>query len=467
MVPLDKKLLQSLQGLFPGDACLLDASECLAYGYDNSRRQAMPQAVVLPTTKEQVQALVELCRKYKMPIVARGRGTNTTGASVPIQGGIVVSFERMNRILDMRPGDRVAIVEPGVLNGDLQAALKPLGLFWPPDPTSAAYSSIGGNLACNAGGPRAVKYGASRDNVLAVTAVTGTGDMVHCGAAVTKSSNGYDLSRLLIGSEGTLGLIVEASLKLSALPAQRQMLRALYRDVESAAQAVASIMSQPVIPSMLEFLDGECVRLVREQAGVDIASCGAVLIIEADGDNDTLPSYLSALEQAARNDGCIEIRSAQHQDEVNGLLAARKALSPLLRTISSGKINEDVVVPVSQVPALCREIAGIADQLALKIVCFGHIGNGNIHVNILYDKENKSEAERATAAMSQVFTCTTQLGGQLSGEHGIGIAKRDFMALAIDTPTLALMREIKRCMDPLGILNPGKVLPNEPSVIRT
>ncbi|MGH8051092.1 MAG: FAD-binding oxidoreductase [Arenimonas sp.] len=459
MAFLEKTLRQALQEIFPGDACLLDPAECLAYSYDNSRRQAMPQAVVLPTTKEQVQKLVQLCREHKTPIVARGRGTNTTGASVPIEGGIIVSFERMNRIIEIRAGDRVAIVGPGVLNGDLQTALKSHGLFWPPDPTSAAYSSIGGNLACNAGGPRAVKYGASRDNVLALTAITGTGDLVHCGAAVTKSSSGYDLSRLLIGSEGTLGLIVEASLKLSALPAQRQVLRALYRDVETAAEAVASIMSQATVPSMLEFLDGECVRLVREQAGIELIPSGAMLIIEADGDIDTLPYALSTLERVARNEGCIEIRAASHQDEINELMAARKALSPLLRTISSGKINEDVVVPVSQVSALCRQVATIAEQQALKIVCFGHIGNGNVHVNILYDKEDESESERAVAAMSQVFTCTTGLGGQLSGEHGIGLAKRDFMTHAIDAPTLALMHDIKRCMDPLGILNPGKVLP--------
>ncbi|MEO8001537.1 MAG: FAD-linked oxidase C-terminal domain-containing protein [Arenimonas sp.] len=459
MLPLDKKMQQALLQIFSANSCLFDPAECLAYGYDNSRRQALPQAVVLPTTKEQVQALVQLCREYQTPIVARGRGTNTTGASVPIEGGIVVSFERMNRILEIRAGDRVAIVEPGVLNGDLQAVLKSHGLFWPPDPTSAAYSSIGGNLACNAGGPRAIKYGASRDNVLAVTAITGTSDLVHCGAAVTKSSSGYDLSRLLIGSEGTLGLIIEASLKLSALPAQRQILRALYRDVESAAQAVASIMSQAVIPSMLEFLDGECVRLVRELACVELQASGAMLIIEIDGDIDTLPYSLSTLEKVARNEGCIEIRAARNQNEIDELMAARKALSPLLRTISSGKINEDVVVPVSQVPSLCRQVAGIAKQQSLKIVCFGHIGNGNIHVNILYDKQDESEAERALAAMSQVFTCATSLGGQLSGEHGIGLAKRDFMKQAIDAPTLALMRDIKRCMDPMGILNPGKILP--------
>lgn len=459
MHALDAELLKALRAVFTADALLLDVAECLAYGYDNSRQQAMPQAVVFPTNKEQVQSLIKLCNQYKTNLVARGRGTNTTGASVPTAGGIVVSFERMNRIIDIRAGDRVAIVEPGVLNGDLQTALKPFGLFWPPDPTSAAYSSIGGNLACNAGGPRAVKYGASRDNVLAVSAITGDGEWIQCGAAVTKSASGYDLSRLLIGSEGTLALIVEASLKLTAMPAQRQIMRALYRDVQSAANAVARIMSQPVIPSMLEFLDGECVRLVREQAGIDVMACGAMLIIEADGDANTLPFAISALETVARNEGCLEIRSAKTQDETNELLAARKALSPLLRSINSGKINEDVVVPVSQVPALCRETAVIAEREHLKIVCFGHIGNGNVHVNILFDKNDVAESEAAVRAMHQVFQAALALGGQLSGEHGIGLAKRDFMSSAMDSSTLALMRKIKDCLDPNGILNPGKVLP--------
>jgi D-lactate dehydrogenase len=406
-----------------------------------------------------VQRIVQLCRRDKIAITARGRGTNTTGASVPIAGGLVVSFERMARILAIRPGDRVAVVEPGLLNGDLQAALRGHGLFWPPDPTSAPYCSIGGNLACNAGGPRAVKYGATRDNVLAVTAVTGTGELVRFGAATTKGATGYDLSRLLIGSEGTLALIVAATLRLTPLAPERQSLRALYRDVDSAAAAVARLMAQPVTPSMLEFMDGECVRLAREVGGAELPAAGALLMIEADGDGATMTAAVAALTNAAFGEGCLEIVTAVDEAARERLWAARKALSPALRTIAAGKINEDVVVPVSRLPDLVARVQGIATARTLKIVCFGHAGNGNLHVNILYDPENADQSLRADVALAEIFTAAIDLGGQISGEHGIGLAKREFMAQALGAETLAAMRAIKRVFDPDGILNPGKVLP--------
>ena len=448
-----------------GDGWRTDASERLTYGYDNSRRQAMPDAVALPSTREQVVALVRACRAYRMPVIARGRGTNTTGASVPTAGGVVVSFERMTRILDIRPGDRCAVVEPGVLNGDLQRALKPHGLFWPPDPTSADFSTVGGNLACNAGGPRAVKYGASRDNVLALTAVTGTGELIHCGSATTKGATGYDLQRLLVGSEGTLALIVEATLKLTPLPAARRALRALYRDVDAAAAAVARLMAQPVTPSMLEFMDGHAVRLARAQmrastGGTDIPEhAGALLMIEADGDAHTLPHALDALSIAARGDGCLDVEPAADEAARERLWAARKALSPALRNLAPGKINEDVVVPVSRIPELVAGVQTLSREASLPIVCFGHAGNGNLHVNLMYDPADPAQSERAHAAMSRVFALTLSLGGTLSGEHGIGLAKREFMPQAVDAPTLAMMRAIKAAFDPDGILNPGKLLP--------
>ena len=289
-----------------GDGWRTDADERLTYGYDNSRQLALPDAVAMPTTRNQVVALVRACRAHKVPLVARGRGTNTTGAAVPVAGGVVVSFERMQRIIDIRPGDRCAVVEPGVLNGDLQRALAPQGLFWPPDPTSADYSTIGGNLACNAGGPRAVKYGASRDNVLALTAITGAGEVIVCGSATTKGATGYDLQRLLVGSEGTLALIVEATLKLTPAPQQRRALRVLYRDVASAAAAVARLMAQPLTPSMLEFMDGDCVRLARDVGGADLPlEAGALLMIEADGHVETLPFAIEALARCAEGDGLV------------------------------------------------------------------------------------------------------------------------------------------------------------------
>ena len=456
---LASALIEGLKDVLDPRGLLLDPAERLAYSYDNSRRQSLPDAVALPTTHEQVLAVVRLCREFKTAITARGRGTNTTGASVPVAAGLVVSFERMNRILDLRPGDRVAVVEPGVLNGDLQQALRTHGLFWPPDPTSAPYCTIGGNLACNAGGPRAVKYGATRDNVLALTAITGAGELVRFGAATSKASSGYDLSRLLIGSEGTLALIVEATLKLTPIATRRGSLRALYRDTVSAAQAVSRLMAQPVTPSMLEFMDGACVRLAREVGGVDLPEAGALLMIEADGDEAVLASALSRLEAAARGEGCLAVDAAADPAAIEKLWAARKALSPALRTIAPGKINEDVVVPVSRIPQLVENVGAIAERHALAIVCFGHAGNGNLHVNILYDPADAAASAHADAALAQVFETTLALGGQLSGEHGIGLAKRDFMTLALEPATLAAMRSIKQVFDPDGILNPGKLLP--------
>ena len=454
------RALDARLGALLGEGWRTDPAERHGYGYDNSRLEAMPGAVALPRDRSQVLALVRACREHRVPVVARGRGTNTTGAAVPVAGGVVVSFERMDRIVDIRAGDRCAVVEPGVLNGDLQAAAARDGLFWPPDPTSAAFSTVGGNLACNAGGPRAVKYGASRDNVLALTAVTGAGELVTCGSATTKGATGYDLQRLLVGSEGTLALIVEATLRLTPLPSQRRAVRAVYRDVASAADAVARLMAQPVTPSMLEFMDAQAVRLARDVGGADLpADAGALLMIEADGDAHALDAAVEALSQAARVDGLLAVDAARDAAARERLWAARKALSPSLRTLAAGKINEDVVVPVSRIPALVDGVQAIAAEASLPIVCFGHAGNGNLHVNILYEPADASQCVRADAALVKVFALTVSLGGTLSGEHGIGLAKRAFMPQAVTPATLALMRAVKGVFDPDGILNPGKLLP--------
>ena len=456
-MPLSVAALTDLQNIFSADALSIDAAECLVYGYDNSRRQITPDAVVFPTTHEQVVALVRACRTHHVPLTARGRGTNTTGASVPLGGGVVASFERMNRVLRIDPDNRLAVVEPGLLNGDLQAALAPYGLFWAPDPTSAPYCTIGGNIACNAGGPRAVKYGATRDNVLALRAVAGTGEDFRCGKPTTKGATGYDLTRLLIGSEGTLAIVTEATLKLTPLASAKRTLRATYADVAAAAKAVARIMAQPVTPCALEFLDDQCLLLARAQGGDAIPLAGAMLIIEVDGEPDALASAVDAVSRAARGDGLIELQVATNTDEVATLWAARKALSPALRTISPNKINEDVVVPVSRVPELVAATRELAAKYALPIVCFGHAGNGNLHVNLL--PRDDAELARAHECLGEIFDVVIRLDGTLSGEHGIGVAKRDFMPRALDANALALMRRIKAQFDPDGILNPGKLLP--------
>ena len=399
----------------------------------------------------------EVCRRHRLPLVARGRGTNTTGATVPVAGGVVASFERMNRLLRVEPENRVAVVEPGLLNADLQAALAPHGLFWPPDPTSAPFCTIGGNLACNAGGPRAVKYGATRDNVLALRAVAGSGVDFRCGTPTTKGATGFDLTRLLIGSEGTLAIVTEATLKLTPLASAKRTLRATYGDVTAAAQAVARIMAQPVTPCALEFLDDQCLTLARAHGGDAVPVAGAMLIIEVDGEPDSLAAAVAAVARAARGDGLIELMVATNESEVATLWAARKALSPALRTLSPNKINEDVVVPVSRVPELVAATRALAAKYALPIVCFGHAGNGNLHINLL--PRDAGELARAPDALSDIFDAVIRLDGTLSGEHGVGLVKRGFMPRALDANALALMRGIKREFDPDGILNPGKLLP--------
>ncbi len=457
---LSESTLASLQTIFTADALSTCAAECAVYAYDNSRREAVPDAVVFPTTHEQVVAIVALCREKGIALTARGRGTNTTGASVPVNGGIVASFERMNRILEIDPDNRLAVVEPGVLNADLQAALKPHGFFWAPDPTSAPFCSIAGNIACNAGGPRAVKYGATRDNVLALRAVTGRAEGFRCGKPTSKGATGYDLTRLLIGSEGTLAVITEATLKLTPLASDKRTLRATYVDIVAAAAAVSRIMAQSVTPCALEYMDDEALRLARNHAGESIPEAGGLLIIEVDGEPDTLDSAVAAIRRAASGDGLIEVHVARDANEVARLWAARKALSPALRTLAPNKINEDVVVPVSRVPMLIAGLKKISARHSIQIVTFGHAGNGNIHVNLLYQPGDPLQVANAPGCLSEVFDLVFSLDGTLSGEHGIGMTKREFMPRALDAVSLDLMRRIKVQFDPDGILNPGKLLPD-------
>lgn len=454
---LSNHLLDTLHSLFGPGACSTHEAEKLAYAYDNSRRQALPDVVVFAQEHEQVEALVRACREHRVPLIARGRGTNTTGATVPVEGGVVVSFERMQRILRIDPDNRLAVVEPGVLNGDLQRALAVHGFFWAPDPTSSPWCSIGGNLACNSAGPRAVKYGSPRENTLGLRAVAGTGDGFRCGTYTSKGATGYDLTRLLIGSEGTLALITEATLKLTPKPSGLRTLRATYRDVECAAQAVARIMAQPVTPCALEFIDDVALKLARHQGGESIPVAGAMLMIEVDGEEGTLSSAVEIASHAARGEGLLELRVAQTVEETQALWSARKALSPAQRTLSPNKINEDVVVPVSRLPELVNGIRELSRQHDVLIVTFGHAGNGNLHVNLL--PRDDAERERAHACLPEIFALVISLQGTLSGEHGIGLAKREFMPLALEPDTLTLMRRVKTAFDPDGILNPGKLLP--------
>ncbi len=459
--PLPKAVVKALEKIVGAGAVRTDPADRLVYGYDNSRRQAMPQAVVFATEHQQILELVRLCIREGIPLIARGRGTGTTGATVPDRGGIVLSLERMKRILEIDPANRLARVEPGVTNQELQQAAAEHGFFWPPDPTSSAVCTIGGNLAYNSAGPRAVKYGTPRENTLGLKAVTGAGEEIRTGVSTTKGVVGYDLTRLLIGSEGTLAIITEATLKLTPLPEDKLTLSAAYRDMHSAAEAVSAIMAQPVTPCSLEFMDQAALEMVRDFSGMELSpEVGALLMIEVDGPIHCLAESADAVKQAAHNEGALEIHIAQSEEEIAQLWQTRKALSPALRNVAPKKINEDVVVPVSRIPELIDGLGELSREKNIRIVNFGHAGNGNIHVNLLANPDDPDEMARAMACLDATFDLVLRLNGTLSGEHGVGLEKRDYVAREIDPHTLRLMSDIKKQFDPSGILNPGKGLPD-------
>jgi D-lactate dehydrogenase len=457
---LPRAFLDEMTRIVGPENVLEDVADRWPYGYDNSRRHSLPDAVVYATNHAQVVDIVRLCNHHAVPLVARGRGTGTTGATVPLRGGLVLSLERMNRIVKVDPDNRVIVVEPGVTNQELQNAAAAHGFFWPPDPTSAAYCTVGGNLAYNSAGPRAVKYGTPRENTFGLRAVTGAGDEIRTGVYTSKGVVGYDFTRLLIGSEGTLAVITEATIKLTPLPAGRRTLQAIYKDMHSAAAAVSRLMAQPVIPCALEFMDGKAIEMIRSYSKAQLPEhAGALLMIEVDGAEDCLPGSVKAIEDAAAGTGLISITAAATDEEVNALWQTRKALSPALRSIAPKKINEDVVVPVSRMPDLIDGLDSLSKEFQITIVNFGHAGNGNIHVNLLVDPNDPSQMKNAETCLSRVFDLVLALNGTLSGEHGVGIEKRDFVGREIDPVTLDLMRRIKNQFDPNGILNPDKMFP--------
>ncbi|MBA2410968.1 MAG: FAD-binding protein [Gammaproteobacteria bacterium] len=439
-----------------------DPADCWPYGYDNSRRHVPPAAVVFASGHTQVLGVVRLCNRHGVALTARGRGTGTCGGSVPVQGGVVLSLERMDRILEINPADRLMVVETGATNQAVQEAAARHGFFWPPDPSSAAYCTVGGNLAFNSAGPRAVKYGTPRENTLGLRAVTGAGEELCTGVRTSKGVVGLDLTRLLIGSEGMLAIITEATLKLTPVAVCKRTLRAIYADVDAAARAVAGIMAQPVIPCALEFMDAAAIDMIRAHSQAELPErAGVLLMIEVDGAEDYIDFAADALARAATVDGLIDIVRARDETQVAALWATRKALSPTLRNVAPGKINEDVVVPVSRLAELVDGLRSLSIKHGIKIVNFGHAGNGNIHVNLLLDPRDLSQVRAAERCLNEVFSLVLALDGTLSGEHGVGLSKRDFVARELDPVALRLMRDIKRTFDPHGILNPGKGWPEE------
>jgi len=437
---LSDDFLKALKKNLDPELILTNPEDCARYSHDDSRHQGLAEVVVFARNHADVVHIVKTCYEFTVPITARGLGTGTPGGAVPIYGGLVLSLEKMNKIIEFDPDNRFIKVQSGILNQTVQDSVAEKNFFWPPDPGSAANCTVGGNIAYNAGGPRAVKYGATRENVLGMTVVTGTGDTIYIGSYTTKSAVGYDLTRLLIGSEGTLGIVTEAILKLMPLPEKIMTLLIKYKDIQSATLAATKIMSQPYIPSALEFLDESASKLINIDAG-------AVLLINLE--DETQESHIRTV---VTNSGLMDITVAKTPEELKKLWSARKSLSPALKTLSPHKINEDIVIPVSKIPEFLEFLKYISQKYNIKIVSFGHAGNGNIHVNLLAPRSEESQE-----ALGEIFHKVISLKGTLSGEHGIGLEKMDYINLAIDHTSLEIMRKIKKIFDPKSILNPGKI----------
>ncbi len=460
---LSREAQADLLALLGPERAFFDDATRTLYASDETPRSCTPEAVLFPARHDDVAAIVRLANRHRFALVARGAGSGNLGGAVPVPGGVVVSFECMNRVLEFDPANRLMVVETGVVTDDIDALAASAGLMYAPDPGSGAYSRIGGNLATNAAGPRCVKYGATRDHVLGLRAVAGDGRELKVGSRTSKYATAYDLSRLLVGSEGTLALITEATLRLVPAPETVATLRVCYADNAAACAAVVRIMARPVVPCALEFMDSRSIEAIREYGGAEGLPEGtrAVLMVEADGDHDDVPRQIAALEQALAGAGLLEIQSGFAAADIKRLWIARKSLSLAVKNIAPLKINEDVVVPVARLASLVNAIDALGHHHRVPIVSFGHAGNGNLHVNLMVHGDDADEMARARACRDALVEAVLGLGGSLSGEHGIGSEKRHFVDRELDAGTLAMMRDVKRLFDPNGILNPGKKLPDE------
>ncbi len=442
---------------------LRDEESRAAYGMDALERGRPADLVIRPGTTAEVSALARLCHDARVPLTPRGAGTGYTGGAVPTAGGVVLALDRFDRILEIDPPNLLAVVQPNVVTAALQAAVEAVGLFYPPDPASLHRSAIGGNVAECAGGPRAFKYGTTRHYVLGLQAVLPTGEVIRTGGKSVKNVVGYDLTQLLVGSEGTLAILTEVTLRLVSRPAAARTLRAVFPDVDTAVNAVLGMVADGIVPAAIEIIDNECLAAIAAAGAEPLAPPGAavLLLIEVDGSPAAVDADLARVLAACRSAGASDLRAARDGEEREALWRVRRDLSPALRSLAPLKINHDVVVPRARVPALFRAVASLRAESGLRMACFGHVGDGNIHVNFLLDPADAAALARARDAEHRLFEAVLALEGSISGEHGIGFTKAPYLGLELSPETIALLRRLKRAFDPRGILNPGKIFPPE------
>jgi len=450
--------MNKLSEILPGKTST-EPEDLVCYGFDASGLESSPSAVVWPQNVDDVVKIVDYARTHLIPIVPRGAGTGMTGGSIPSRGAIIMSMEKMNTILEIDKDNMNALVEPGVINGRLQRELARHKLFYPPDPASMNFCTIGGNVAENSGGPKALKYGVTRDYVLGLEAVLTNGQIINTGVKTSKGVVGYDLTRLLVGSEGTLAVITKIRLRVLPLPGDVITLLVLFEDLEQSGAAVKQILSTGIIPRTLEFIDGGAVKAVEKYRPVGLPlDVEAILLIELDGQPSAIAGETEKISSICKNlNGEMIMAEDEHAREK--IWEARRAISPALYHLMPSKINEDIVVPRRMVTEMLTALRRLSDRTGINIVSFGHAGDGNIHVNLMVDRRDKEEFERAKKLVKEIFSMTIAMGGTISGEHGVGLTKSDYISMEIPPVELELMKKIKKLFDPDNILNPGKIFP--------
>ncbi len=453
-----KRTYKKLKQITDGKRCSISMEDRLCYSYDAITGNHIPDAVVFPNSTEEIAQILTLANTEKFPIIPRGNGTGTTGGSLPVQKGVVLVLTGLNKIINIDTDNFTAIAEPGVITGDLHKAVEQKGLFYPPDPSSSAFSSLGGNIAECAGGPRAVKYGVTKDYVIGLQAVLPTGEIIKTGVSTAKGVVGYDLTKLLTGSEGTLAVITSITVRLLPLPETIRTMTAIFPSMDDAAMSVSAIMRSGTVPRTCEYLDNASIRCAESFANIGLpVDAGAMLIIEADGNTGEADMAIRKFGTICTENGAETVRIATDENETKKLWDARKAVSPALYMYGPDKINEDIVVPRSKIPDVVRKIESLKKETGLTMVSFGHAGDGNIHFNIMLDKTNHEQYRNAEKAVEDIFDYTVSVNGTLSGEHGVGVKKSKYITKELGHAEIELMKNIKRVFDPNNILNPGKL----------
>jgi len=457
---MDTKHFNHFKNIVGEENIYEDKAHLIAYSYDATREHFEPDAVLFPRNEDDISNILKYCNEHHIVIVPRGAGSGFTGGALPSEGGIVLAFEKhMNKILEIDMKNMVAVVQPGVINMDLQKAAEEVGLFYPPDPASQDYSTIGGNVNENAGGMRAAKYGITKDYVMAIRAVLPNGDIIKAGKRTIKDVAGYNISGILIASEGTLAVTTEVTMKLLSKPKMTKTAMGIFDTVTQAMEAVYKTMAGGVTPVAMEFLDNLTIRAVEQTYGKGLpVDAGAILVTDVDGNlEDDLNFQLDLIEKIFKENGCSEFKRAADEKEAADLWFARRNASQCLSIYGSKKLNEDVTVPRAVLPELLEKFYAIADKYEINIPCFGHTGDGNVHTNVMVDGADPEQVKIAYQAIEEVFQATIDLGGTLSGEHGIGIAKAPYMHMAFTDEEMNLFNTIKKAFDPNNILNPHKM----------